>query len=99
MSSNDGKKRTANDTMKRSDRIAHIEAEVLDAAAGAVAGATVGAIGGPAGVAAGAAIGAAVGALAAVTLNREDRKAAAHDRELDAIGLEKKKKAKKATKA
>ncbi len=73
------------DAMKKSEVIAHIEGGAIDTAAGAIAGATVGAIGGPIGLAAGAVIGAAVGALAGVELEREDRKAAQHDRELDAI--------------
>ena len=79
------------DSIRKSDKLAHLEAEALDTAAGAVAGATVGAIAGPIGVAAGATIGAAVGALVGVSLEREDRKAAAHDRELDAIGQDEKK--------
>ena len=75
---------TAVEQVRRSERIAHFEAEAVDTAAGALAGASIGAIAGPVGIAAGAAIGAAVGALVGVELEREGRKQAQHDRELEA---------------
>jgi phage tail tape-measure protein len=55
---------------------------------GAAAGAAMGAVGGPVGAVAGGAIGTAIGALIGVTMEREEVRHDAHDRELDdAIGV------------
>lgn len=70
----------------RSDRMAHFEAEALEAATGALAGFAAGAIAGPVGAIAGVAVGAAVGALAAFTTERDAREEASRERSLDAVG-------------
>jgi len=81
------REKSPEEMMKRSEKIAHIEAEVIDTAAGAIAGALVGAIGGPIGAAAGAAMGAAIGAAVGMRQDEVEHKASLHDRELDAIGV------------
>ena len=73
--------------MQRSDRIAHLEAQAIDTAAGALAGAAIGAIGGPIGLAAGAAIGAAIGVAVGLRQDEVIHNQTLHDRELDAIGV------------
>jgi hypothetical protein len=69
--------------ISRGERLAHLGAEAIDTASGVLAGLAVGAIAGPVGAIAGAALGAAAGLFAAVTIEREDRRSAAHNRELD----------------
>jgi phage tail tape-measure protein len=82
------REKSPEETLQKGEKIAHLEAEVIDTAAGAVAGALVGAIGGPIGAAAGAAMGAAIGAAIGLRQDEDEHKATLHDRELDAIGVQ-----------
>jgi hypothetical protein len=63
-----------------------VEAEAVEALAGAAAGAAAGIIAGPPGIVAGAVIGAAAGALAGVEANRTAHERARREKDLDAIG-------------
>lgn len=82
------KDETPEERLHHKEHRAHVEVEVLDAAAGAAAGAALGILGGPVGVAAGAVIGAATGALLGAQMERNEHEDAMRDKELDAIGLE-----------
>ncbi len=81
------REKTPEEQIKKSEKIAHLEAELIDAASGAVAGGIVGAIAGPIGAAAGAAMGAAIGAAIGARQDEVEHTAALHDRDLDAIGV------------
>jgi hypothetical protein len=83
----------AHDTAKKSTESPEVRKHdhaVAGAAtlSGAAAGVALGAIAGPVGAVAGGAIGTAIGALMGVTMEREEVRHDAHDRELDdAIGV------------
>lgn len=86
--STDKKQPTPEERLHTKEHRAHVEVEVLDAAAGAAAGAAVGILGGPIGMAAGAVIGAATGAILGAQLEKDEHQEAEHEKELDAIGVE-----------
>lgn len=80
--------KTPEERLQSNEHRAHVEVEVLDAAAGAAAGAALGILGGPVGMAAGAVIGAATGALLGAQMERDEHEHAMHDKELDAISFD-----------
>jgi phage tail tape-measure protein len=75
-------------TTEATPKANHVHASEVGALAGEVAGGIVGAIAGPAGAATGMIVGAMAGALAGEVMDREAKRAQAHDADLDdAIGV------------
>jgi phage tail tape-measure protein len=76
------------EALARSERIAHMEVEVVGAAGGAVTGAVIGSMAGPVGAAVGAAIGAAAGALAGKKMDDDEIRKEVRAKHLDDVGTQ-----------
>ena len=68
--------------------MAHAAIEAMDALIGAAAGGAMGILGGPVGIVVGAAMGAIIGGLVGHQAEQEYHEVDMHDRELDAIDVE-----------